>query len=55
MFDWFSDPSAWAALLTLTLLEIVLGIDNIVFISMAFSLTVEMLNLKLRPATAAAP
>ena len=33
MFDWFSDPSAWAALLTLTLLEIVLGIDNIVFIS----------------------
>lgn len=35
MFDlsWFSDPNAWAALATLTLLEIVLGIDNIVFIS----------------------
>ena len=33
MFDWFNDPSAWAALFTLTLLEIVLGIDNIVFIS----------------------
>jgi len=32
-FDWFADPSAWAALATLTLLEIVLGIDNIVFIS----------------------
>lgn len=32
-FDWLSDPSAWAALLTLTLLEIVLGIDNIVFLS----------------------
>lgn len=32
-FDWFSQPDAWAALLTLTLLEIVLGIDNIVFIS----------------------
>jgi len=32
-FDWFSDPNAWAALATLTLLEIVLGIDNIVFIS----------------------
>ncbi|MBC8128043.1 MAG: TerC family protein, partial [Gloeobacteraceae cyanobacterium ES-bin-144] len=32
-FTWFSDPSAWAALATLTLLEIVLGIDNIVFIS----------------------
>jgi predicted tellurium resistance membrane protein TerC len=31
--DWFSDPQAWMALLTLTSLEIVLGIDNIVFIS----------------------
>ena len=31
--DWFSDPNAWAALLTLTVLEIVLGIDNIIFIS----------------------
>ncbi|WP_343226959.1 TerC family protein [Luteolibacter arcticus] len=30
---WYSSPDAWAALLTLTLLEIVLGIDNIVFIS----------------------
>ncbi len=33
MFEWFADPQAWVALLTLTLLEIVLGIDNIVFIS----------------------
>lgn len=32
-FSWFSQPDAWVALLTLTLLEIVLGIDNIVFIS----------------------
>ncbi|MCF7667301.1 MAG: TerC family protein [Akkermansiaceae bacterium] len=32
-FSWFSDPNAWAALATLTMLEIVLGIDNIVFIS----------------------
>jgi len=32
-FTWFSQPDAWAALFTLTLLEIVLGIDNIVFIS----------------------
>lgn len=31
--DWFSDPNAWAALLTLTVLEIVLGIDNVIFIS----------------------
>ncbi len=29
----FSDPQVWIALLTLTALEIVLGIDNIVFIS----------------------
>lgn len=32
-FGWFADPNAWAALATLTLLEIVLGIDNIVFLS----------------------
>ena len=31
--EWLSDPSAWVALLTLTVLEIVLGIDNIIFIS----------------------
>jgi len=31
--DWLSRPDAWIALATLTLLEIVLGIDNIVFIS----------------------
>ena len=31
--EWLTDPQAWIALLTLTLLEIVLGIDNIVFIS----------------------
>ena len=31
--DWLSDPQAWIALLTLTVLEIVLGIDNIIFIS----------------------
>jgi len=31
--SWMSDPQAWIGLLTLTALEIVLGIDNIVFIS----------------------
>lgn len=31
----FLDPSAWIALVTLTFLEIVLGIDNIIFISIA--------------------
>ena len=29
----FANPDAWVALLTLTFLEIVLGIDNIIFIS----------------------
>jgi predicted tellurium resistance membrane protein TerC len=33
VFEWVSSPAAWAGLLTLLLLEIVLGIDNIVFIS----------------------
>ena len=33
MFEWMSDPQAWIALLTLTVLEIVLGIDNVIFIS----------------------
>ena len=32
-FDWLSDPTAWAGLLTLVVLEIVLGIDNLVFIA----------------------
>jgi predicted tellurium resistance membrane protein TerC len=31
--EWLGDPQAWIGLLTLTALEIVLGIDNIVFIS----------------------
>ena len=33
MFEWLSNPEAWIALFTLTALEIVLGIDNIIFIS----------------------
>ena len=35
--DWFSDPNAWVSLLTLTVLEVVLGIDNIIFISILSS------------------
>src|SRR6188472_1818593 len=31
--EWLTDPNAWVGLLTLTVLELVLGIDNIVFIS----------------------
>src|SRR6185369_9284045 len=33
MMQLLTDPSAWMALVTLSLLEIVLGIDNIIFIS----------------------
>lgn len=33
MFEWIASPEAWVALLTLSALEIVLGIDNIIFIS----------------------
>jgi predicted tellurium resistance membrane protein TerC len=35
--DWISDPNAWTALAALTALEIVLGIDNIIFISILAS------------------
>ncbi len=31
--DWLTDPQAWIALATLTALELVLGIDNVIFIS----------------------
>jgi predicted tellurium resistance membrane protein TerC len=31
--DWLADPQIWAALLTLTTLEIVLGVDNLIFIA----------------------
>lgn len=37
MFDLLLDPNAWAALVTLTVLEIVLCIDNVVFISILVS------------------
>jgi predicted tellurium resistance membrane protein TerC len=40
--EWLSDPQAWAALATLTALEIVLGVDNVIFISiLAGKLPVE--------------
>ena len=31
--NWVNDPTAWVALLTLIILEVVLGIDNLIFIS----------------------
>jgi len=32
-FGWLNDPTAWVALLTLVVMEVVLGIDNLIFIS----------------------
>jgi predicted tellurium resistance membrane protein TerC len=37
MLELLTDPNAWAGLATLTVLEIVLGIDNVVFISILVS------------------
>ncbi|WP_417674274.1 TerC family protein [Roseibium sp.] len=37
MLGWVTDPQIWASLVTLTVMEIVLGIDNIVFISVVVS------------------
>ena len=33
MFEWITEPEAWISLATLAALEIVLGVDNIIFIS----------------------
>jgi predicted tellurium resistance membrane protein TerC len=44
-FSWVTSTEAWIALLTLTVMEIVLGIDNIVFIS----ILVDRLPVEQRP------
>jgi predicted tellurium resistance membrane protein TerC len=44
----WSDPQIWASLLTLTLLEIVLGIDNLVFISILSQRVVKHLQKRAR-------
>ena len=33
IFAWTADPAAWAALIALVIMEVVLGIDNLIFIS----------------------
>ncbi|MFY8095243.1 MAG: TerC family protein [Niveispirillum sp.] len=48
MFEWIYDPNAWASLATLTALEIVLGIDNIIFISIMANRLPEAQRAKAR-------
>ncbi len=37
MIEWFANPQTWIALVTLTSLEVVLGVDNVIFISILSS------------------
>lgn len=48
MFEWFANPEAWVALATLMALEIVLGIDNIIFISILVARLPEKQRTKAR-------
>ena len=48
MIELLTSPEAWAALLTLTALEIVLGIDNVIFISVLVSRIPEPLATRAR-------
>jgi len=46
--DWITDPQIWLSLLTLVALEIVLGIDNIVFITILADKLPEKQRIKAR-------
>ena len=46
--DWLTDPQIWIALATLTFLEIVLGVDNIIFISILSAKLPENQQLRAR-------
>lgn len=48
MFEWLASPEAWVALATLMALEIVLGIDNIIFISILVGRLPEKQRAKAR-------
>ncbi len=48
MIEWFASPEAWVALATLMALEIVLGIDNIIFISILVGRLPEKQRAKAR-------
>lgn len=46
--EWLTQPEIWASLLTLTVMEVVLGIDNIVFISVIVSRLPEQMAARAR-------
>lgn len=46
--DWLTDPQFWLSFLTLTILEIVLGIDNLIFISILSGKLPESLQARAR-------
>lgn len=48
MFEWIISPEAWIALVTLIALEVVLGIDNIIFISILVARLPEQQRNKAR-------
>lgn len=48
MMDWMSSPEAWVALLTLTSLEIILGVDNIVVLTIIVQKLPESQRAKAR-------
>lgn len=48
MYEWLTNPEAWVALGTLIILEIVLGIDNIIFISILVGRLPEKLRNRAR-------
>ncbi len=37
LIDWLTNPDVWASFITLSAMEVVLGIDNVVFISLLVS------------------
>lgn len=54
-FGFINDPTAWVALLTLIALEVVLGIDNLIFISILTNKLPEHQRAKARRLGIGAP
>jgi predicted tellurium resistance membrane protein TerC len=47
-FDWVGSPTAWVALVTLIVIEVVLGIDNLIFISILTNKLPERMRVTAR-------